>query len=542
MTVNFTTLFTRLGKYFGVGEEIVTALGTTIPGSTDTAIDGLGTGNGAEYEEVREGVRLALRALQGAGASGIDGLVSIPTVNLLRITVAEDAPFAYTTDLALRELIRQMEAGSESLDAATVGASVTYGGSNAGDGLIMVSTKRADGRNAELLLAESIEALATVNSLGTTFSLTTPDPVSPSSPLWPGGSGISSRLSSRTAASSDNLVTNGTFEENSDESSHLPESWLAPTATLGTTLKLSSVEQQTVAISGTPSGGYYTLSWTNASSQVQTTAPIPYDATASDVQAALRALTGLEGVEVSETGTSPDVTHTVVFYGVTNPAQLTSTSALTGGTPAIGHATTVAGSANVLRGARAVELDSDGAELTTLMVQVALQPLTQYAASLFAQVDSVPAAGVLTVDLVDGVGGTVIADEQGTNNSYTIDATALTTAWAASSGWFRTPATLPAQCYLRIRISTAVSNTTSVFLDEVALVAGNELYPDGPVISIIEGEDAWEPSDRAVIALTNDRAGKIHEWLDRVFGLRERRLLFPTDSSGTETVDDALVV
>ena len=77
-----------------------------------------------------------------------------------------------------------------------------------------------------------------------------------------------------------------------------------------------------------------------------------------------------------------------------------------------------------------------------------------------------------------------------------------------------------------------------MFLDEAALVKGDELYTDGLVVSIIDGPAAWQPSDRAVITTTNDRAGSLHEWLDRAFALREARLLFPT--SGSPTINDDL--
>ena len=151
-----------------------------------------------------------------------------------------------------------------------------------------------------------------------------------------------------------------------------------------------------------------------------------------------------------------------------------------------------------------------------------------------------PAAGVLTVDLVDGVGGTVLVDDQGTANSFTIAATGLTTSWAAQTGFFRTPATLPPVVYFRVRISTAVSSGSSVYIDEAMLFEADELYTDGLAVSVIEGPAEWEPDDRAVITTTNDWAGLLHEWLDRVFGLRESRLLFPT--SGSPTINDDLAL
>jgi hypothetical protein len=156
-------------------------------------------------------------------------------------------------------------------------------------------------------------------------------------------------------------------------------------------------------------------------------------------------------------------------------------------------------------------------------------------------VDVVPAAGILTVDLVDGVGGIVLADEEATSNSFTIAATGLTTAWSAENGFFRTPATLPPATFLRIRISTAVSTGTSVFVDEVYFGEADELYTDGLCIAIFDGADDWEPGDRFTVTATNDYAGELHHWLDRCFTLRENRLIFPTNAAGSETIADSLL-
>lgn len=540
MTVNFTDLFTRLGHAFYVGEASNTTLGTTVPTRVNAFLAGLGTSLGAQFETVRESILGAQNAFQQAGASGNAGLIQQPCQNLILQTVKADKPVASTLALAIRELIKQMEDNSESLDASTVGSSLAYDAGNIGTGVGLVSTKRADGKNCLFAYAEAIRLTCLSVSNGEAqFGVVAPPLIDPLMPTWPGGSGADTQTIGKTASSGTNLVPNGTFEENDDQSVHLPLGWIAPTATLGTTLKMGSVEVQTVIISSTPSGGYYLLHWTNAAGQPQTTVPIAYDAGESTVQAALRGLVGLEAVEVVTTGTSPDYTHTITFYGVTNPAQLTSTDNTVSG--AIAHATTTAASANVMRGARSVEFDSNGSQLTTIQVPVTLTALTQYAFNCFMKTDSVPAAGVLTIDLVDGVGGTVIADQAGTNNSFTVDATALTTSFVAKTGVFRTPLALPTQVHLRIRITTAVSNTSSVFLDECYLGLMDESYAGGPSLAVFDGAVAWLPDDLITATITQDREGKMLEWLDRILGLRESGLMFPVNTGGLETQADSLI-
>ncbi len=543
MAVNFTTLMTRLGHFFFIGEASNTTLGTTVPTRVDAALAGLGTALGAQYETVRESILSGQNALQQAGGSGNAALIQQPAQQLILLTVKADKPAAATLDLAIRELIKQFEDAGEDFDASTVGSSLAYDSGNIGNGVAVVSTKRGDGKSCMFAFAEDLRMTVTgVDDTGlATFGVIGKPAVNSLLPTWPGGSGADTQTIGKTASSSDNLLTNGTFEESADASAHLPEGWIASVGTLGTTLKMGSVEVQTVIMSGTPTAGYYLLHWVNASSQSQTTVPLDFDASESEVQAALQALVGLEGVTVATTGTSPNFTHTITFTGVTNPAQLTSTDNTTGGTHAIAHATSTAGSAHVMRGARSVEFDSDGSQLTTLNVPVTLTALTQYFFNCFMKVDSVPAAGVLTVDLVDGIAGTVINDAAGTANSFTVSAPGLTTSFVAKTGTFRTPAAMPAQVYLRIRISTAVSNTSSVFLDEAYLGPGTETYVDGPSVAVFDGATKWLTDDRIVATITNDRAGLLHEWMDRVLALRESRLLFPVDAGGTETQADSLV-
>jgi hypothetical protein len=541
MAVDITTLFTRLGKFFFCGQGLNTALATTVPAAVDAALAGLGSSLPAQYEEVRDTILDGQTNIQRSGSTANGALISEPAQDLILLTVSDDVPSASTIELAVLELIRQFEEQGQTVDAATVGSSLVYDSANTGNGVAIVSTKRGDGKVCLFSYAEDIELEVTDVTDGVaTFTARGEPLIEPLMPTWPGGSGADATTVGKTAASADNLVTNGTFEANDTQSVHLPQGWIAPTATLGTTLKMGSVEVQTVVISGTPTGGFYVLHWVNSAGQQQTTVPLAFDAGESDVQTALRALVGLEEITVATTGTSPNYTHTITFTGVTNPAQLTATSALTGGAPVITPSTTTAGSANVFRGARSVEFDSDGSQLTTIMVPVALTALTQYACCAFMKTDSAPAAGVLTIDLVDGVGGTVLQDDQQVTSSFTVDATALTTSFVAKTGVFRTPASMPAQVYLRIRISTAVSNTSSVFIDEVYLGPMTELYTDGPSIAIFDGSTDWLERDLITLAITNDRAGLLHEWSDRVLSLRENRQQFPVDTGGTETIPDSL--
>lgn len=94
-------------------------------------------------------------------------------------------------------------------------------------------------------------------------------------------------------------------------------------------------ETQQIAITGTPTGGTFTLTFDG-----QTTASIAYDAAAAAVQSALLALSNLAPGDVVATGgTLPGTPVQVAFggaYAGTNVPVLTATASLTGGTtPAV---------------------------------------------------------------------------------------------------------------------------------------------------------------------------------------------------------------
>lgn len=104
-------------------------------------------------------------------------------------------------------------------------------------------------------------------------------------------------------------------------------------------------EVQTVTITGTPTGGSFTLTWPG----IGTTAPIAYNAVNSAVQTALLALGGVETGDVVVTGgPGPGTPYVLTFGGGwanKDVLQLTATGAFTGGTnPAVAVTTTTPGS------------------------------------------------------------------------------------------------------------------------------------------------------------------------------------------------------
>ncbi len=88
----------------------------------------------------------------------------------------------------------------------------------------------------------------------------------------------------------------------------------------------NSATTQTLSITGTPTGGTFTLTWNSV-----TTGAIAYNATALTVQTALT-LAGLRGTVTCTGGPLPGTLITIVYSNAGNTNVLTSTDSLTGGT------------------------------------------------------------------------------------------------------------------------------------------------------------------------------------------------------------------
>lgn len=169
--------------------------------------------------------------------------------------------------------------------------------------------------------------------------------------------------------------------------------------------------------------------------------------------------------------------------------------------------------------------------------------LTSYAVNLFVRkVSGTITAGVLTVELVDDT-GTVIDDEEGTANSFTIDLTAVTTTYVAYNGVFRLPAVKPSTVRLRLRMSTQLAGG-NVLVDDACFARMTLAYPGGPVLAVFSGATPFLSGDGWDIVTTNDRGGASYgaTWQTlflRLFG--QSSFLLPSDAGGTETQADTLI-
>lgn len=552
LTNGSTGLFDHLGKLFKVAEQLNTCAGTTVPGYVNALITAVEAGlpTNAIIVNGANGVAAGNVSWQ-TGTTTLSSPLQQLAQNLVIEMVNASNPLQ-TKDLptALAKLVTIIQ-GAGTLTAPTdnvlqnvVGTTTSAGSTNNGNGTLVISNKRYDGRTNENFIPETLlltctSATPTAGSTGqpaATFTVKgIPAVANRLLPTWPGGSGANTSL--QTTVPTTGLLTNGGFETQATMPG-LPDGWIAYVGTPGTNFKLTTNEVQTVVIGSTPTSGYYELKYTNGASKIQTTLPIVYNAPSTTVQAALRLLTGLEQLTIVQTGTTPNFTHTITFAGVGgNVAQLTSNNYTDVGT--ITHGTTTGGDTQVYRGGSAFEILGDGSTLQEIRQTLVNPPAqTPLAFNMLASMSATAAGGVLAVDLYDG--SATINDDAGTANSISQNVNTLTTSWSAITGTFRLPRVVPPVVQLRIRVSTAITNTKNLFLDEASLVRMTPAYPDGPYMASFAGSSDFALNDAFSIVVTNTYAGKIQTWCDKFFQMREKGLLMPSTSAGG-TIPDALV-
>lgn len=190
---------------------------------------------------------------------------------------------------------------------------------------------------------------------------------------------------------------------------------------------------------------------------------------------------------------------------------------------------------NVLRGTGSLEFvgNATGASIRQEVTEQ-VSSRTPYGVCLFYKLSGDPAAGVLTLDLYDG--SSVINDDAGNANTVAVTLPDVNdTNWHALSGMFRLPDPLPDNVYVRVRLSTALSVGTSVFIDQLAMVEATRLYAGGPYLACFAGGEDFAADDVFTIAIANNRTSLYQEAFDVFFDTLESDARLPTSGSPSIT-------
>lgn len=181
-----------------------------------------------------------------------------------------------------------------------------------------------------------------------------------------------------------------------------------------------------------------------------------------------------------------------------------------------------------------------------------LEGSTQYAVIIRMKADAAPASGAAVVELVNASNSLDGADDdQGVDNTYTIDLTTLTTSWQSFTGVFRTPRSVADGTKIRFRLTTAVPAGRSVWLDSFAMGKMTELYPGGPWVALFAGSTPFTSGnenlqrDFFTVTTTNDNGGAaqsrrtFHRLCDALWDLRGNSILYP--STASESIADSVL-
>jgi hypothetical protein len=513
-------LFNLLGRIFALG------------GAVDAARVGSVATKRTALEGVLDLVPEAQPALTGCDSwnlagDNLQGQLAAVAGRLLRRYIQEKGLVFRTTGAALETLRGDLVAGGYYFAASTKSLTVSPSAGNQGDTIVAVSDRNGYGEPV-WVFPETV----TLRSDGSVITVAGQNTVSRYDETWPSGSGA--YFSMLPSGVSQSRVQNAGFETASSANS--PADWLIQTGTPGTTVLVPEPEEQQIAITGGPTGGYFVLTWTDPTGKLRQTGSLGPSSSAANIQTALRSIPGLGSVTV--TGTNP---YTVTFEDTPGDINaLGVINRLTGGTsPQVTVTTTRSGDVLNYRG-RGLKLAGNAAEQTTLYQSVSLQPGRVYFLMARARRTG-SATGELRFELRRAISDSTLADSAGTLNRITVSVADLsTTGHTAITGTFRLPADYGNEpAVFAITAGTPISNGQAVGIDELILVEGTELYPGGPWIAAASG---WRPSagDSWTITAGNNLAGKWEVALERYFQWRAQLRRAPP-ASGTTQIPDSLL-
>lgn len=234
-------LFTRLGKIYGMIQTIGTHQGTLVT-EIDDILD--------EYNNSRDmAAALADRELpiqKDSANSFTNELRSVATKTMIDMVHADNPLPSEDLNTALIEIIRQMDASSDSVDGGeNIGVTHSADAGNTGDGDVYRFDVNNEGLTIQTLRAEDIklECITDTQISGTsgreTFDVKGEVKIDDiRDPNWPGGSGIGSTLrvtdpaEDAGSAPGRNILTNSGFENFTV--ANTPDNWTVTVGVVGT--------------------------------------------------------------------------------------------------------------------------------------------------------------------------------------------------------------------------------------------------------------------------------------------------------------------
>lgn len=188
--------------------------------------------------------------------------------------------------------------------------------------------------------------------------------------------------------------------------------------------------------------------------------------------------------------------------------------------------------------------DGDGSTLVKISQDLSAKSWvarTNYMVSVWIkQSVASPAAGVLAIDLYDNDGAAVHQDEASTSNTLTIDLKTGSTSWTNYNTTFRLVDPVPDSIHARVYFTQALTNLESVYIADLIIgPALSATYTGGPYLDAVRGATEFRKGDLFTVAVANNYAGSFQQACWRLFD--NPQILLPSDTGGTETINDSLI-
>lgn len=167
MAINFDRLFERLGKFVGGLNEVNTYRGTTLQDRVSDLA--------ALFTTVNPDVVSGIYSANDSAVSSFSAwltYLSTTAKTIIQEEVYNDRPITNDFNSAYAELVRQMVAGTESLNSVPSTVTVTAGGSNVSDGHVIFTNKDGTGQAQDLMIPDSylIQVVNDQNRSGTAYA------------------------------------------------------------------------------------------------------------------------------------------------------------------------------------------------------------------------------------------------------------------------------------------------------------------------------------------------------------------------------------
>ncbi len=266
MAVAYTTLLARLGRIFQFGKDVRTFQGTTMQTEFE---DVMGQYSDSTRDLVGN-LTARIEARKEQAGAVIPDLVSDARRTLVEMMDADQGLQELTPTRAIDELIRQLDAASQTIDRPSAGyvtlpanSKGTAGSANTGDGIFLLSDLAPLGYlstsdvqdypsiRTERILARCIQdaTSTSVQEGSEVFSLIGERDVNRQSYEWPKGSGTRGSIAAASSSIDGgrspgrNVCSNSDFE---DFTTNAPDRWTIVTGTAGT-----HIDDSTSAYRGT---------------------------------------------------------------------------------------------------------------------------------------------------------------------------------------------------------------------------------------------------------------------------------------------------